>query len=47
MDNLQKFRKFPQKSEKNGIGENFHFSFHYFIRVLSEGRVPLRAVPAG
>ena len=30
-----KFRKFPQKIwKKSGIGENFHFSFHYFIRVL-------------
>ena len=35
MDNLQKFRKFPQKIwKKSGIGEKFHFSFHYFIRVL-------------
>ena len=38
MDNLQNFRKISPKTwKKSGNCEQFHFSFHYFIRVL--GRV--------
>jgi len=47
MDNFQNFRKFPQKIwkeqlQRSGICENFHFSFHYFIRVLIKSIPPPR-----
>ena len=47
MDNLQNFRKISPKTwKKSGNCEKFHFSFHYFIRVLGSPALLVAAFAA-